>query len=155
MENLGEQSPIKLKFEVGVSLKELKLGEVDIKEFDLNLPEKIEIGDISGIKDYKIPLPELIIEFPPTPINDLESFSLDSIVFHPPSPVLPTLPLGDFSCPELNPGNYQCIEQEQNAPNYYTDFEWYVQTFSWLLEKCQEIPTMTDDYGAPKQECFA
>ena len=153
-ENLGEQNPIKFIFEVGASLEELELGEIGINEIGLNLPDKIGLSGISGLADFKIPLSNIIITFPPTPTSELENLSTAPIIFHPPSPSLPEFPWANFSCPQIGAQVYQCQEGKDTLSNSYINFEWYIQTFSWLSEKCQEIPGMQDNYGALKEECF-
>lgn len=154
LENLGEQNAIEIIFEVGASLKELELGEIGIKDISLNLPEKLELGDIAGIKDFKIPLSDITINIAPTPVDKWQDLSLQPIVFHPPLPDLPKLPWLNFSCPKIDAKNYQCLGEEEKSANAYIELEWYLQTFSWLSEKCQEIPGLKDQYGMPSNECF-
>lgn len=153
-ENLGEQNPIKFIFEVGASLKELELGEIGINEISFNLPDKIGLSGISNLTDFKIPLSNITITFPPTPTNELENLSIAPIIFHSPSPSLPEFGWANFSCPKLSSQTYQCQKEKDKIANPYTNFEWYVQTFSWLSEKCQEIPGIKGEYGAPNEQCF-
>lgn len=121
--NVGEQSPIILKFSVGAALKELKLGEIGIKELGLNLPEKIELKGLGSIKNFKIPLPDLNISFPPTKSGDLGNLSFPSIVIHPPTPNIPILPSANFSCPKLKSALYQCQNEGEkkydSSDNYF------------------------------------
>ncbi|MBM3251007.1 MAG: hypothetical protein FJZ07_02120, partial [Candidatus Nealsonbacteria bacterium] len=152
---IGEHSPIEMLLEVGAGLKKLNLGKIGINKIGFNLSDKIELGKTNPIKNFNIPLPSLNIRIPDLNIKDgpqkWQDLSLDSIIFHPPSPEIPTFPWASFSCPTIDAKPYQCLG-EGKTDDSYINLEWYLQTFSWLAEKCQEIPTMKGEFGAPKKD---
>ncbi|MDP2910262.1 MAG: hypothetical protein Q8N58_00525, partial [bacterium] len=147
----GKQDPITMEFEVGAGLTNLDLGEVRIDELELNLPSQIEISGIGSVGDFTIDLNDVVIDFPEIPAADLGGLNLGSIVLHPSSPDIPVISPVDFSCANFSASAYQC-QKEEKPSGYYIDLEWYLQTFSWLSEKCSDLPTMTDENGILKEE---
>ena len=144
--NLGEQDPFKFIFKVGVGLKKLDLGEVKAT-FGINLPEKINIANVDRIKDVKVRLPSIDISLENKKLNE-------PIIIHPSSPEMPSFPDLNLPCPKVSDKTYNCQPKEKKEPIYYIEAEWYSQTFSWLSEKCQEIPGMTDKYKMPSLLCL-
>lgn len=162
--NPGQQKPIEVIFEAGVGLNDLELGEIGIKNINLGLPEKIKLKNLAELSSFTISLPSVNITFPEITIVEIQAgasldLSSDPIVFHPPSPTIPQPPLLELSCPKfLNflSSNQWSTTSEQESVNY-VEAEWYFQTFSWLSEKCQELPGMKDEQGIPTEkieECF-
>jgi len=141
-----EHKPMEVKFSAGVGLDDLKLGEVGIKNINLNLPETIEMPDLFELPSLTIEVPDITVKCP----TEKQGFA-----FYPSSPQLPQPPTLTFGCPEYSSySSYQCAgggkEREEQ-------FEWYSQIISWLSEKCQELPGMRDAYGVPNeagQLCF-
>lgn len=161
----GQQKPMEAVFEMGASIDDLKLGKVGIKNINLGLPTEIQTPTLPGLSASTIPLPALTITFPETPIADEEfqktktfELPLESIVFHPPWPTLPEAPVIELSCPNLpSYQSYQCSTTPEEETKDYIEAEWYFQTFSWLSEKCQELPGMQDGLGMPTdkiEKCF-
>ncbi len=150
----GEEKPIEAKFELGATLEKIDLGEITIGEIGLTLPEKIELADIANIKDFEIPLGDIKISFPPTPANELDTLSLEPIIFHPSSPSLPIFPWANFSCPQLSGQVYQPQPTEEGAPNDYTDLDQYFKIFAWLSKECQKIPGLQGSHGIPDKRCL-
>lgn len=156
----GKQDPITMEFEVGAGLTDLDLGEVRIDELELNLPSQIEISGIGTVGDFRIDLNDVVIDFPEVPASSIEEglrgLNLGSVGIHPSSPDIPVISPVDFSCANFRASAYQC-QGEEKPLGYYVDLEWYLQTFSWLSEKCSDLPTMLDENGILKQEveqCF-
>ena len=158
----GNQDPITMEFQVGARITDLDLGEVRIDEIELNLPSRIEISGIGTVGDFTIDLNDVVIDFPSIPANDLGEFDLSglnlgTVALHPPSADIPVVSPVGFSCANFSASAYQCQGEEGDLSGYYIDLEWYLQTFSWLSEKCNDSPTMTDEDGIPKEEieqCF-
>jgi hypothetical protein len=151
--NMGEQNLGSLNFRVGVGLEDLDLGELKIGKINLDLPNKIKFSDITGADDFGIYLPDLKIAFKPTTAAKLKDLSLDSIIFHPSSPSIPDFSPANFSCPAASYETYSCTPVEADS-EYYKNLNWYLDTFSWLSEKCQELPEVTDNNKLPSQEKF-
>ncbi|MEA3344133.1 MAG: hypothetical protein U9Q16_00385 [Patescibacteria group bacterium] len=135
----GEQKPIEMKFNVGVGIEDLDLGELRIEKFGLNLPEEIKLSDIADFDDYVIPAPEINIDFPV--VDKLEDLHIDSIALHPSSVGMPGITPLDFSCTQVKSQAKQNIEEGDGA-DHYIDVNWYLKTFSWLSEKCQTMPEL-------------
>ncbi|OGZ17883.1 MAG: hypothetical protein A2V72_02920 [Candidatus Nealsonbacteria bacterium RBG_13_37_56] len=154
--SVGTSDPITMEFEVGAGLTDLDLGEVRIDELELNLPSRIEISGIGSVGDFRINLNDVVVDFPELPAADLGGLNLGSIVLHPSSPDIPVISPVDFSCANFSASAYQC-QKEEEPSGYYLDLGWYLQTFSWLSEKCSDLPTMKDENGILKEEieqCF-
>lgn len=154
---IGEQKPMEAIFEVGTNLKDLKLGEVKIKNINLGLPEKIQTPDLPELSSFIIPLADQTLVFPEVPIAELqENRTLDisgrPIIFHPPSVILPGAPLLELSCPGLP--NYSSSNQWLTAPEKepppinYVELENYFQAFDELKEKCLGLPGMKEELEA-------
>ena len=150
----GAQNPISMAFEIGVGLGDLDLGRISINEVELNLPNSIQMSDVANLGDFNIDLQDINIAFPDIPIDRTSNLSLDPIIFHPPHPDVPGIPPAGFSCAQLNVNAYQCEEEETPGTNHYIDLEWFLQTFSWLSDRCQELPGLTDDDDNPEQERY-
>jgi len=150
---IGQQEPIRIRFGVSAGLEDLDLGVIGLSGIRLNLPDYINLGNIAGAGDINIVLPQLNLVFPPTKIAELGSLSLDPIVFHPSSPSIPNFGESNLSCPSMSYADYSCAASGIESENY-KQLQWYLQTFSWLSERCQEIPGQKDDYGLPTQERF-
>jgi hypothetical protein len=154
---LGEQKPIEMKFNVGVGVEDLDLGELKIEKFGLNLPETIKLPDIADFDDYVIPAPEINIDFPA--VNKLEDLHIDSITLQPSSVGIPGIAPTSFSCSRVGSQAKQNVEEGKDV-DYYIDVNWYLQTFSWLSEQCQTIPELknispaTGNQEAPNPFCF-
>jgi hypothetical protein len=150
---VGEQTPIRFNFSVNLGLQDLDLGKLGLSSIKLNLPDKIDLGKVIGAQDSNISLPDLNLTFKPTKLADLDSLSLDSIIFHPSSPTIPDFNPSGFSCPEFQNNQYQCSsENDKGSELHYNALEWYLQTLSWLSEKCQELPGTQDENGFPVEE---
>ena len=147
----GNQEPIQMEFRVGARLTDLDLGEVRIDEIELNLPSRIEITGIKSVGDFTINLNDVTIDFPSLPAGDLSGLNLEPVVLHPPAPDIPVVSPVDFSCANFNASLHQC-QREREPSGSYIDLEWYLQTFSWLSGKCNDLPTMKDENGLPKEE---
>ncbi len=151
LQSAGVEEPIKLTFEIGVALKDLKLGTVKA-HFGINLPDKIKINGINKLKDIKIYLPDVDDSIDVNHSAKTLNISL-------PSPKLPSPPnfYYHFSLPE--PNDYNCYsgqekKGEESQPEHYIDVAWYFQTFSWLSKKCQDIREMKGDFNMPNFKCF-
>ena len=156
----GEQKPIEMKFNVGVGIEDLDLGELRIEKFGLNLPETIKLSDIADFDDYVIPAPEISIDFPP--VNKLEDLHIDSIALQPSSVGVPGIAPTSFSCAQVKPQTKQNIVAGEDS-DHYIDVNWYLKTFSWLSEQCQTMPELKNKIdptipetvaGAPNPFCF-
>ena len=154
----GEQKPIEMNFQVSASLKKLDLGQIEIKKFGLNLPDKLKLSGIGLLNDFSLALPDISLEFPPTPVKNLGDASLDPIVLHSFSASLPSFNPAKFSCNRPDSSQYSCYGVETIKTATYIESEWYAQTISWLSDRCQEIPTMKGELGMPIEEktikCF-
>ncbi|MBU2545332.1 hypothetical protein KKC65_02670 [Patescibacteria group bacterium] len=150
----GEQNPINMNFEIGVRLGDLNLGRIAIDEVGLNLPDSIQMSDAANIGDFNIDLQDINIAFPDIPIDQVSDLSLDPIVFHPPYPDIPGIPPASFSCTQLDASPYQCTKEDTPENNQYVDLEWFLQTLSWLSDRCQELPGLTDANNNPVQERY-
>lgn len=150
----GEQNPISMSFEIGVGLGDLDLGRISINEVELNLPDSIQMSDVANLGDFNIGLQDINIAFPDIPIDRTSNFSMDPIIFHPPFPDVPGIPPAGFSCAQLNVNAYQCQEEETREVSHYIELEWFLQTFSWLSDRCQELPGLTDEDDNPEQERY-
>jgi hypothetical protein len=148
LKSLGEQDPIKIIFKVGVALKKWELGEMGAN-IGINLPDKINITNLNKLKDIKINLPDTNIPLKDIPLSGLVAIS-------PSSPRMPELPSLNLSCPKFNSQSYNCQSgtEKKEKSDYYIGAEWYFQTFSWLSEKCQNIPGMKNQYNMPGFGCF-
>jgi hypothetical protein len=133
----GEQKPIEMKFTAGVSMEDLNLGKVGIKNINLNLPEKIQLAKLQDLV-ITIPAQEISITFPKEtlPVN-----------FRPQVP-LPKLQEISFSCSRSSTANpYQCSQGEKGKELAPVEYEWYLATFSYLSENCQKFPGMRSNIG--------
>ena len=154
---LGEQEPIEMKFNVGLGIEDLDLGELRIEKFGLNLPEKIKLSDIADFDDYVIPAPEINIDFPA--VNKLEDLHIDSIALQPSSVGVPGIAPISFSCAQVSSQAKQNIKEGKDS-DHYIDVNWYLKTFSWLSEQCQTMPELrnqTPESGnqeVPNPFCF-
>ncbi|MBU3942932.1 hypothetical protein KKA24_03025, partial [Patescibacteria group bacterium] len=140
------------------SLEKIELGKIEINELSLNLPNKIDLGNLSKINELRIPMPDANVSFLLGADKSFDSLEIGSIFLQPSVYSLPRLPSMNFSCPQTNNKTYQCLNTEKGT-NSYTNLDWYLQTFSWLSDKCQALPGLTDGSGLPSQEkyekCFA
>lgn len=145
-----EQDPINLIFKAGVGLEDLDLGEIGIKNINLSLPEKIKLRDLAKISAFTIPLPDFYLNFPEIPVGELKekkilNLSQYRFVISTPSPSIPQPPVLEFSCANLSsffPSPPPPTSDKEEKSEEYPEFSWYFQTFSWLSEKCQELPAM-------------
>jgi len=142
----GQQEPIKIIFNVGITLEKLDLGEIKIK-LGINLPDKIKLADLANLKNIKIRLPNIDIPIGETPLNE-------PVVINPSSPEMPKLPSLKFSCPQLNPASSGEGSTGEVSPSHYVEIEWYSQTFSWLSEQCQAIPQAKNQFGIASVQCL-
>lgn len=148
--NPGEQKPIELKIKVGVGLEDLRIDPVKIKNVNLALPKEIKLSSPGKLSSYKIPPPSATLTFPEVSIVDLRDKKIlkpnsDSIVFPSLSPTLPKTPSLELSCPNLPTYNaYKHQDSSGGGPESFNDLNRYFQSFSWLSQKCQEMPTMQD-----------
>jgi hypothetical protein len=163
--NPGQQKPMEVVFDIGVGLDDLKLGEVGIKNINLNLPQEINFPiSLDNIPSFTIPLPDLRINFPEIPIAELrktgtlKGLETRPIIFQPPSPTLPEIPLLELSSLRTSKHQpYQCGIAQGREGNPYIEAEWYFQTFNWFAEKCQELPGIKGGMGVPTEklkQCF-
>ena len=150
--NPGVQKPIEIKFKGGVSLADLKLGDVIIRDINLGLPATIETPQLGELPSFRIDLPELTINFPQVEVASVGArttvdISHQPIVFNTPSPpMVPKAPLLELTCPDFNFPDY--LPPKIDLDFLEGEFEkaesiennWFFETFSWLMEKCQEIP---------------
>jgi len=151
----GGQKPITMAFEIGVRLGDLDLGRISIDEVGLNLPDSIQMSDTANLGDFDIDLQDINITFPDIPTDRLSDISLDPIVFHPPYLDIPGIPPASFSCTQLlDVSSYQCTKENAPGNNQYIDLEWFLQTLSWLSDRCQELPGLTDINNNPVQERY-
>lgn len=141
---VGEQKPMEAKFGAGASLEDLNLGKVKIKNINISLPEEIEMPELPELPSLTISVPDITLTCP------TES---KSITIQTPTPTLPDAPALTLSCPQYpNYSSYQCSVSPNEESKNYNEADWYFQTFSWLSEKCQELPGMKDDRGIPREE---
>ncbi|HHE76829.1 MAG TPA: hypothetical protein ENL27_02515 [Candidatus Parcubacteria bacterium] len=167
---IGEQKPLNIIFLLNVALNDLEVGNANFN-FYLNLPQKIHLNNINRLGDIKIKIPEIII-----PLGKYKEPSFTKTITIQPKLNLPPPPEITISCEErpINRG-YSC-NPEQQKHDYFIDFKWYLENFSWLAENCQEVPgTMVPpdeskiikqtpspkpkaakkvDLKMPKKECF-
>lgn len=139
----GEQKPMEIIFEAGVSLSDLKLDPIKIKNINLGLPDKIELPPIHNLPSFDISLPSLTFTFPEIEVGaGTLDLSQRAVSFNPPSPSLPEIPQLKLSCPDFSgspPPAYDCGVGSGNATTTYQEFEWHLKTFSWLSGKCLEV----------------
>ena len=155
LDNAGEQGDIKLLFEVGVRLQDLDLGEINIQGAGLDLPEKLSVGKITNFGDFNIPMPDAVIKWPDIQTKE-KPFGIDPITIYPPIPSLPQIPLGNFACIKTGGQTYSCQQKDtESKDNNYLNLEWYLNTFSWLSEKCQELPGSKGSNGLPDESRLA
>jgi hypothetical protein len=151
----GEQKPIEMDFQVSASLPRIDLGKIEISKIGLDLPDKIKLNMPSLLNDFHMALPDISIEFPPTPMKNLANASLNPIALHSFTASLPSFNPAKFSCGQPDPSQYQCYGATGTGDTTpYIDTEWYAQTISWLSDKCQAIPTMKGDMGMPIEEKY-
>lgn len=131
--DVGEVKPVKITFEGSVSVEDWPLGKVGITNLKLNLPEKIKMPELPTLKlpEIKISIPEIKIDCP------TQSQKIDI-----PGPIRPSLPAPpklELDCPNYNPTNnyLNSLDIGQNEEKY-REFEWFLETFSWLSGKCFE-----------------
>jgi len=151
--NTGEQNPVKINFKVSAGLDDLELGKLGIKSMKLNLPDKIDVGDITAKNRFDIYLADLLISFDPVPADKPEALHTEPIVIRPPSPEVPLFSPSNYSCPAINSREYSCVAAGPESENY-KNLKWYLETYSWLSEKCQALPGLTDKHNLPTQEKF-
>jgi len=158
----GEQKPIVLRFKGKVSLKDLELGKVGIKNINLGLPETIELPSIGDISSFTIPGPGVAVSFPETSLAELPHFEPRPIRFQIPQlPSLPRAPEISLACPNIpspQPFNWGIADDKKEVGDLENvEISWYFQAFSWLSEKCQELSGMKDAKGIPTTKtegCF-
>lgn len=150
--NPAVQNPIEIKFKGGVSLADLSLGDVIIRDINLGLPARIKTPQLGELPSFRIDLPELTINFPQVEVASVGArttvdISHQPIVFNTPSPpALLEAPLLELGCPDFDFPDY--LPPKINLDFLEGEFEkaesiennWFFETFSWLMEKCQEIP---------------
>lgn len=161
-----------------VGIKNINLGLPE----EIELKDLAELSSFTiSLPSVNITFPEITI----AKLQAGASLDLSGrpIVFNPPSPTIPQPPLLELSCPKLPPYEPSTFSQTSLAqtigdfpfrtlgcgcsPSWsitveeesvdYVDVEWYFQTFSWLSEKCQELPGMKDEQGIPTEKiekCF-
>jgi len=140
----GEQKPNIMNFEAGVTLDDLKLGEVGTKNINLSLPEEIDMPDLPALPAITISIPDITLTCP------TES---RTITFQTPTPSLPESPTLTLGCPRYpNYSSYQCIPGQQTGEGNFKEFEWWSITFSWLSEQCQGL--LQGEYGTPATACL-
>ncbi len=149
----GEQKPIEMDFRVSASLQKIDLGKIEISKIGLNLPDKIKLTSPSLLNNFSMALPDISIEFPPTPMKDLANVGLSPIILRSFTASLPSFNAAEFSCNQPNSSQYSCQDGEKNSVSY-VDIGWYAQTFSWLSEKCQALPAMKNNMGMPIEEKY-
>jgi len=128
----GEQKPGELKFSVEVNVEDIKLGQIGIKGINLALPDKIESGQLG----------DMVITIPAQTVSLAMGEQRTSIDLQP-SFNLPQLPQLNFSCPYFPQKSYQCAPAKQLTEEEAIEQEWFYQTFNYLSENCQKLPSMT------------
>jgi len=165
--SIKKQEPIVAKFRVGVGLTDLELGRVGIKNINLSLPQQINLPELPKISLGKLKLPDIAITFREVPIADFQNYlnginnelPINDIDVKLPSvnlPLFPSLSIPSPSLPSL-PSENQWSGQSDSLSMENNELDWNFQTFSWLSEKCQELPTMKDEQGIPTekmQDCY-
>lgn len=122
-----------LKIKAGVSLDNLKIGQIRIENINLSLPEEIQMPKIEDLS-ITIPSQEVVITFPQTTIAKLQAKKLLDLSSQSVS-LSPQLsfpkPLGiNLSCPKLpSYSSYQCLATQKEIV---------------------EIPPFTDKIELPK-----
>jgi hypothetical protein len=144
----GEQKPLSLKVEAGVTMEDIKIGRIGIKELNFNLPEKITLPALPKIPKMSFSIP-VKISFPDVLPNLDGGFKLDlsrnDIELL--SPLLKTPVLSEnfsFSCsPQSeNKGSYVFGDKNYDQNRYYIEAQWYMETFAFLSEQCQTLRGM-------------
>lgn len=144
--DMGQQKPIEAKFGVGVTLDDLKLGKIGIKNINLSLPDKLQLSTLPQLPSIDISIPDITFSCPA---------ETQALTFQTPSPSLPEAPTLTLGCPVYSgDSSYDCVGGGRERE---MEFEWYSQIISWLSEQCQQLPGMRDSYGFPteiNQVCF-
>ncbi|KKP93802.1 MAG: hypothetical protein UR98_C0002G0041 [Parcubacteria group bacterium GW2011_GWA1_36_12] len=129
---LGEVKPTVINFHAGIEIEDWELGKIEITNVKLNLPESIDIPELPGLKmpSFSISVPEIKIDCPT---------KKQEISFQTPQPSLPKTPTMKLSCPTYNTtASYQYPSDLQPGSEKYREFEWFLETFSWLSGICMD-----------------
>lgn len=142
--NPGQQKTIDAKFSFGISLTDLPLGQVTIRNVNLGLPERIQMPQLPELESFTIPLPAQTINFPDTPLGQVIDFSRQAVVFHPPGKSAPRVSNLKFSCPQASTNlfsSYQWAQEPAEPPTSILEqeFEEYFQKFDELREMCLRV----------------
>lgn len=157
----GEQKPIDLNLEVGVSLDDLKLGNIEVSSVQLDLPKELQLPPLPQLFPLTFSMSGITVTFPEVKIAEVEGkeeldFHLSPITFNIPQPSLPLPPEITLSCSQHStPSSYQYQGQGSSTATS-TETGWYLGIFGWLSQICQEMPEMKDNQGLPATttECF-
>jgi hypothetical protein len=150
----GEQKPFSLKVEAGVAMEDIKIGRIGIKELNFNLPEKITLPALPKIPKTSFSIP-VRIDFPEFSLDaniDLSNRNLELY-----SPLLKTPVLGgnfSFSCPPQASNNksfYTFGDKNYDLNKNYIDAQWYMETFEFLSQQCQDLSGMKGRRGIPTE----
>jgi hypothetical protein len=148
----GKQKPMSLNAAAGVEMEDIKIGGFGIKELNFNLPEKINLPSLPKIPRTSFSIP-VRIDFPEFSLDaniDLSNRNLELY-----SPLLKTPVLGgnfSFSCPSQISNNksfYVFGNENYDLNKNYIEAQWYMETFSFLSEQCQDLSGMKGPRGTP------
>jgi hypothetical protein len=150
---VGEQKPIAINFNAKLELEDLELEPVKIKNINLGLPKEIEIPDLGKLSEFTIFGSKAIIDTTDIEKTPIEPIKLQATQM----PSLPELPSLNLSCSDFSGSktSYSCgISQKSEEESI--EHNWYFQRFSYLSEKCQELPGMSDQVSlkAAAEGCF-
>ena len=88
---VGPQKSIQLKAKVGITLKDIEMGEVKIEKFGIALPEKLRFPTFGDIT----------LSIPPQTLSVCFPFEKNQLTLQP--PYFESLPTLSFTCPSLPP----------------------------------------------------
>jgi uncharacterized protein YacL (UPF0231 family) len=152
----GKQKPMSLKAAAGVEMEDIKIGGFGIKELNFNLPERINLPSLPKIPRTSFSIP-VRIDFPESSPDSSGNFKIDlsNRNLELSSPLLKTPVLGgnfSLSCPPQtsnNKGFYTFGDKNYNLNKNYIEAQWYMETFSFLSEQCQDLSGMKGPRGTP------
>ncbi|MGB9743177.1 MAG: hypothetical protein ACPLW9_00440, partial [Minisyncoccales bacterium] len=124
-------------FGINVELTNLELGQVQIKNINLGLPQSIDLPSLPTIPSFTIDLPSIDIDLSQGPVN------LPRLIyFHTPSLSLPSFSPIQISCPNtdgVGSATYSYDALSNLSITEFTgdpDWDWHYAIFKWLNQQC-------------------